>query len=222
MSFRHLCSADLRYLVIARARPTVKVIRTLGGRSEEEGEVCNPGPKLTTVAVSELSDYLRSAITEQRRIDSSYADGVPLHQKDTLSKAPAEAASKSDVDIKLVLPPEPFTSRPVKGKPVRKHRHVTKVVYYEKAADFATSVKSTLPVIGVDLSAEMLGAMTLDAGWVRDDEQWRAITHPQLSTSERRYADQVRDAVREHAAASGGPVWLLGLREARGFLLQLK
>lgn len=178
--------------------------------------------ELTSVAVSELSDYLRNAITEQRRIDSSYADGLPFNQKDTMSKAPVEAASKPDAEIKLVLPPEPLTSRPVKGKPVRKHRHVTKAVYYDKAADFAVSVKSSLPVIGVDLSAEMLSAMTLDTAWVRDDEAWRAITHPQLPTSERRYADQVRDAVREHSSATGGPVWLFSVREARGFLLQIK
>lgn len=212
-----------RYLVIARARPTVKVIRTLGGRSEEEGELpATVDRQLTAVAVTELSDYLRSAITEQRRIDSSYADGLPLQQKDVLSKAPSEVASKLDAEIKLVLPPEPLTSRPVKGKPVRKHRHVTKAVYYDKADDFATSVKSSLPVIGVDLSAEMLSAMTLETAWVRDDEQWRAITHPQLPTSERRYADQVREAVREHAATTGGPVWLFSVREARGFLLQIK
>lgn len=39
MSYDFWATTDVRYLVIARARPTVKVIRTLGGRSEEEGEL---------------------------------------------------------------------------------------------------------------------------------------------------------------------------------------
>lgn len=217
---------DPRYLVIARARPTVKVIRTLGGRSEEEGEYPHISMCLIVVAVTELSDYLRNAIVEQRRVDSSYADGLPSQQKDTMARPGAATETPnnraSEAEIKLVLPPEPLTSRPVKGKPVRKHRHVTKSVYYDKATDFSASVKSSLPVIGVDLSAEMLSAMTLETTWVRDDDAWRSITHPQLPTSERRYADQVRDAVREHQSTTGGPVWLFSVREARGFLLQIR
>ena len=37
-----------------------------------------------------------------------------------------------DIDVRLVLPPEPNSAKGTKGRPVRKHRHVTKSVYYEK------------------------------------------------------------------------------------------
>ena len=82
------------------------------------------------------------------------------------------------------------------------------------AADFATSVRSTLPVIGVDLSPELLGTLTLDTAWVNDDDAWRP-THAAMPTSERSYADTVRRAVQEHAKRPGGNVWLYSVRDAR-------
>lgn len=106
------------------------------------------------------------------------------------------------------------------------------------ADEFAASVKSTLPVIGVDLAPELLSSLAFDTGWITDDDAWRSLTHNALPTSERSYAEMVRRAVADHAKNPGGNVWLFSVREARvsrpalristsaradiqGFLLQL-
>lgn len=79
----------------------------------------------SVVPRNELCAYLRQAITEQRRIDASYASAegsILLAQAAAMSVEP-----RADVDIKLILPPEPNTAKGTKGRPVRKHRHGTKV-----------------------------------------------------------------------------------------------
>lgn len=78
-----------------------------------------------SVPRNELCNHLRQAISEQRRVDASYASAegsIPHAQAAAMSIEP-----RTDVDIRLVLPPEPGTSKGTKGRPVRKHRHVTKV-----------------------------------------------------------------------------------------------
>lgn len=203
---------NILYLVIARARPTIKVWTALRSSELKRYE--------DEVKREELVPWLRAAIANQRHTDAKHASiDDPSHTapKEKELETPSQ---RSDADIRLVLPPEPLSSRQNKGKPVRKHRHVTKTVYYDKAADFAASVKSTLPVLGVDLATDMLCHLSLDLNWVTDDEAWRQVTHT-LPSSERSYADQVRTAVQEHKQSAGGNLWLFSVREARGFLLQL-
>ena len=90
------------------------------------------------------------------------------------------------------------------------------------ASEFATSSGSTLPIIGVDLPITLLSKWTLDSTWIHDDEAWRG-TLASISTSDRRYADSVREAVQDAMrgksdnglAASKGWMWLFSVREAR-------
>lgn len=66
-------------------------------------------------------------------MDASYATGGgPALPALAIKKDDEHGATGPEVDIRLVLPPEPFTSRPGKGKPIRKHRHTTKSVYHQK------------------------------------------------------------------------------------------
>nr|XP_019050908.1 PEK/GCN2 protein kinase [Kwoniella bestiolae CBS 10118]OCF29838.1 PEK/GCN2 protein kinase [Kwoniella bestiolae CBS 10118] len=207
---------NILYLVIPKASKTIVKVRSILRKSEEE------------------------AISDQRRIDASYASAegsIPSAQAAAMSVEPKQA----EVDIKLLLPPEPMSSKGTKGRPVRKFRHGTKSVYYEKASDFALQTHSTLPILGVDLPPPMLCQMTLDTTWITDDEAWRSLLAKEgISTGDRRYAETVRDAVKERksggtvngtlgSGASGGGAekgssawcWLFSVREAKGFLLQI-
>lgn len=136
-------------------------------------------------------------------------------------------------DIKLVLPPEPqSSSRRDKTRPVRKHRHVTKSVYYDKAAEFAASTGSTLPIIAVDMLPSVLSQMTVDTAWVHDEEAVRPFLANMTVKHDKEYLQAVVMAVREtiaeskkaslNASSGGGNgwLWLFCVRENRGFLLQ--
>ena len=64
-------------------------------------------------------------------MDATYASAegsIPSAQAAALSVEPRSL----DIDIRLILPPEPNTAKGTKGRPLRKHRHVTKSVYYDK------------------------------------------------------------------------------------------
>lgn len=94
-------------------------------------------------------------------------------------------------------------------------QQTTRVSALTSADEFAASVKSTLPVIGVDLAPELLSQLAFETGWITDDDAWRSLTHSALPNSERSYAEQVRRAVADHAKNPGGNVWLFSVREAR-------
>ncbi|WWC92548.1 uncharacterized protein L201_007507 [Kwoniella dendrophila CBS 6074] len=218
---------NILYLVIPKASKTVVKVRSILRKSEEE------------VSRHDLCNHLRIAISDQRRIDASYASAegsIPSAQAAAMSVEPKQA----EVDIKLLLPPEPMTTKGTKGRPIRKFRHGTKSVYYEKASDFALQTHSTLPILGVDLPPSMLCQMTLDMSWMTDDEAWRSMmTKEGIATGDRRYAETVRDAVKERKAGGvangqvglgggsgsdkgqGDWCWLFSVREAKGFLLQI-
>ncbi|WVQ95416.1 hypothetical protein IAU59_002513 [Kwoniella sp. CBS 9459] len=214
---------NILYLVIPKANKTVVKVRSILRKSEEE------------VSRHDLCNHLRIAIVEQRRIDASYASAegsIPSAQAAAMALEPKQA----ELDIKLVLPPEPMSSKGTKGRPVRKFRHSTKSVYYEKASEFAAQTGSNLPILGIDLPLPILCQMTLDTAWVNDDEAWRSLlARESISNTDKRYADSVRDAVKSCKSSesnglassissnAGGPagwMWLFSVREAKGFLLQ--
>jgi translation initiation factor 2-alpha kinase 4 len=89
-------------------------VRAVLKRSEEE------------VPRADLCNYLRTAIAEQRRVDATYASAegsIPSAQAAALSVEPRE----KEMELRLVLPPEPQSAKGTKGRPVRKHRHTTRV-----------------------------------------------------------------------------------------------
>ena len=65
------------------------------------------------------------------------------------------------------------------------------------ANEFATSTKSSLPVIGVDLPTQTLSQLTLDPAWITEDEEWRSLVSSLgVMGEDRRYMDNVREMVR--------------------------
>lgn len=94
-------------------------------------------------------------------------------------------------------------------------------MYYDKTHEFALSTKSALSIIAVDLPLPLLSRLTLHPEWVSDDEPWKAVL-ASLATSERKYADTVREGVRKLVKEDGcGVFWLFGVREGRVSLLTL-
>ncbi|KAL0241915.1 hypothetical protein I308_106089 [Cryptococcus tetragattii IND107] len=183
---------NILYLVIPKAsRSTIK-IRSILRRSEVE------------VPRNDLCNHLRIVISDQRRIDASYATAegsIPSAQAAALSVEPKQ----TEVEIKLILPPEPMSAKGTKGRPVRKHRHGTKSVYYDKASDFATQTQSTLPVLGIDLPPLLICQLTLDTAWITDDEAWRSLLNKEgVHPGDRRYMDSIREGVQQMRAGGGG------------------
>jgi translation initiation factor 2-alpha kinase 4 len=78
-------------------------------------------------------------------------------------------------------------------------------------------MKTALPLYGVDLEPRLLSKLTLNSNWLTDEEAWRGIL-AELSTGERKYADVVREGVKEGIAGDKercAGVWLYSVREAR-------
>jgi len=85
----------------------------------------------------------------------------------------------------------------------------------EKIAAFLQSIKSTLPVIAVDMPGSILAQLALQSSWIADDEAWRPILADPAIT-DRKYADTTREAVRKMVKEDGHDVfWLFGVREGR-------
>lgn len=102
------------------------------------------------------------------------------------------------------------------------------------AVDFASTTRSPLPIIAVDLPASLLCSLALDHTWLTEDEAWRLVLAG-VANADRRYAETVREAVRTRASGGGsagvagssggnGWVWLFSVRETRvsGFSLRLR
>lgn len=66
-------------------------------------------------------------------------------------------------------------------------------------------VGTHLPILAIDLDSALISRLTLSSAWINDDEQWRLVLS-ELRSSERKYADMVRSAVRDmvDTAAGGG------------------
>jgi translation initiation factor 2-alpha kinase 4 len=170
-----------------------------------------------------LAAWLQEKIAEQRRVDASYGPGAHPPVATTKKDDNDPTTAGVEADIRLVIP-DSLTSRGGgkhnKDPKIRKHRHGTKNVYYDKAGAFAQSVQSTLPVIGVDLPSELINSLAFDLHWIHDDDAWRTVMHS-VPGGERKYTNAVREAVQVHCKSPGGNVWLFNVRDARGFLLQI-
>lgn len=117
-----------------------------------------------------------------------------------------------------------WTTYPV--QPIRTHSKIS----YPKdddltllsAVEFATTTRSQLPIIAVDLPAALLSGLASDHAWLTEDEAWRGVLTV-VPGPDRRYAEIVRDAVRSRGgdapigAGGGGKgwVWLFSVRETR-------
>lgn len=66
--------------------------------------------------------------------------------------------------------------------------------------DFASTVGSLIPILGVDLSAQSCHHLSLDTSWITDDELWRGILGG-VQGEERKYYEVVRDQVQHEVLA---------------------
>lgn len=75
----------------------------------------------------------------------------------------------------------------------------------ESASEFVTTMRTPLTTIGVDLDLSLLQKLTIDSWWITNDEKWKAMILDR-STADRKYADEIREAVRQAVRAEGGVV----------------
>jgi translation initiation factor 2-alpha kinase 4 len=88
-----------------------------------------------------------------------------------------------------------------------------KGVFYDKAYEFITAVKSPLPLFALDAPQTLLTQLALDTGWMTDDDAWRTLV---ASVSfDRQYGDIIKDTLREWGQKSGPFVWLFSVREGK-------
>jgi len=193
------------------------------------------------VSREELLTYLRTHIADQRRIDLTSASTPPNSHldRDALLK-PINDRNVSTEQIKLILPGEKGVGKEVKG--ARKlHRHGTKALFWEKARQFLSVVRSPLPLFALDVPSSVLSAMALDTTWLllpaispqaaeldshsaSAAEAWKTLRE-KFPLGQPGYASSVRDELREFwesdmLEGGGGAVWLFSVREEKGFLLQ--
>ncbi|KAH9943970.1 hypothetical protein B0H21DRAFT_747282 [Amylocystis lapponica] len=160
------------------------------------------------VSRQNLVVYLQHQIAEQKRIDASVSGSPVLAEG--LSAA-RETTSASDVQV--LLPGD-----------AKKQRKQTKQMFLDRAFDTSMQLKDAvaagLPTLAVDVSCAVFEAMTKNAGWVADEDAWKAISAafpPQHAA----YAHQVRDAVVRRKADGHKFLLLFLVREDRVFLLSL-
>ena len=198
-------------------------------------------PLPSSVYREDLLNYLRSHIADQRRVDLTSASTPPNSHLDRESLLkPTNNRDISTEQIKLILPGEKGVGKEVKG--ARKlHRHGTKALFWEKARQFLSVVRSPLPLFALDVPSPVLSAMALDTNWLllptasaqtveldfhsaSAAEAWKTLRE-KFPLGQPGYASSVRDELREAwesdmLEGGGGAVWLFSVREEKGFLLQ--
>lgn len=192
----------------------------------------------------DLLPYLRQHIADQRRVDTLAAppaSHLPLVALDTAGVlggggmgggggGKAAALAHGAEPVRLILP----SDKPIKdskGQHKKLFRHGTKALWYEKARSFLALARSPLCLFAVDVPAPVLSLMALETTWLEPDEAvasvaWKAIKE-HCAHSQAAYMNGVRDELRDACAAAQhaqpcepGMVWLFGVRDERGFLLQ--
>jgi hypothetical protein len=96
-------------------------------------------------------------------------------------------------------------------------------IYFDKVQDYCTAAKITgLPVIGVEIPAHHLAQIALNPECIGDDDAWRSLSHS--FGAERNYADALRGMLQKWRMGKEPPafVWVVSLREMKGFILPTK
>ncbi|KIK54868.1 hypothetical protein GYMLUDRAFT_206162 [Collybiopsis luxurians FD-317 M1] len=169
------------------------------------------------VSKSDLIGWLQHEIGEQKRIDATTACtpassrlGAPVSQ---IARSSAVIAPGSS-DVQLCLPQE-----------TKKQRRQVKQMFLDRAYDVSSDLKATfqspngMPVVAVDISSSLFDALTRNAAWLTDEEAWKTIVG-EFSTAG--YAQQVRDAVAKKKNEGNSWILLVGVKEERAGLLNLR
>ena len=138
---------------------------------------------LTKVSRNDLCTHLRTLITEQKRIDATYASAEGSIPSSQAAVHSVEPRPEHKVDIRLILPPEPQSAKGSKNRPVRKHRHGTKVSHTPRTrrafAAYPPSIShtTTSPIQIRRLTRCVSELMWLTVGLLRQNTRVRPL-HP--------------------------------------------
>ena len=83
-----------------------------------------------------------------------------------------------------------------------------------------SAVRSGIPVIAIDIPANVFDALCRSSNWLTDDETWKAVvsSFPLSSTG---YAPQIREAISRRQGEGHRFVLLFAVRDERIHLLAL-
>jgi hypothetical protein len=170
-----------------------------------------------------------SGLAEQRRIDRALVQGESGHVAEKPIVVPIGEAGDNDIVI---------LHRPDDEKKNKRHHKVSnrrsvwepgiahwvwQAIYFDKVQDYCTAAKITgLPVIGVEIPAHHLAQIALNPECIADDDAWRSLSHS--FGAERGYADALRGMLQKWRMGKEPPafVWVVSLREMKGFILPTK
>ncbi|KAF5357565.1 hypothetical protein D9757_013020 [Collybiopsis confluens] len=169
------------------------------------------------VSKSDLIGWLQHEISEQKRIDTTTGStpatsrlGAPISQISRSSTVLAPGSS----DVQLCLPQE-----------AKKQRRQVKQMFLDRAYDVSSDLKATfqspngMPVVAVDISSFLFDALTRNAGWLTDEDVWKSVVGEFSSAG---YAQQVRDTVAKKKLEGNSWILLVGVKEERVGLLNLR
>ncbi|KAJ4467220.1 kinase-like domain-containing protein [Lentinula aciculospora] len=170
------------------------------------------------VSKADLIGWLQHEIGEQKRIDATTACtpassrlGVPSVSQIGRSGPVLPPGSS---DVQLCLPQE-----------TKKQRRQVKQMFLDRAFDVSSDLKATfqssggMPVVAVDISSSLFDALTRNAAWLTDEELWKGLAG---EFSNPGYALQVREAVAKKRSEGNSWVLLVGVKEERAGLLNLR
>jgi len=99
--------------------------------------------------------------------------------------------------------------------------------FWCSAYELSSSIKTTfqhnggtgMPVVAIDVTPSLFDILSRNCAWVTDDEAWRSIAGEFGSSV---YASQVREAVAKKKAEGCTWMLLVGVREERVGILNLR
>lgn len=92
---------------------------------------------------------------------------------------------------------------------------------YDVSSDLKATFQSSsgMPVVAVDISSSLFDSLTRNATWLVDEEVWKGLIGEFSNTG---YAQQVREAVARKKSEGNSWVLLVGVKEERAGLLNLR
>ncbi|KAJ3758340.1 kinase-like domain-containing protein [Lentinula raphanica] len=190
------------------------------------------------VSKSDLIGWLQHEIGEQKRIDTTTACTPASSRHGVLSISQIgrsnTAVPPGSSDVQLCLPQE-----------TKKQRRQVKQMFLDRgmisfsytvflwdlpeqlvpAYDVSSDLKATfqspngMPVVAVDISSSLFDALTRNASWLNDEEVWKSLVGEFSSSG---YAQQVHEAVAKKKSEGNSWVLLVGVKEERAGLLNLR
>ncbi|KAJ3727200.1 kinase-like domain-containing protein [Lentinula guzmanii] len=170
------------------------------------------------VSKADLIGWLQHEIGEQKRIDSTTvctpaSSRLGVSSISQIGRSTAVLPPGSS-DVQLCLPQE-----------TKKQRRQVKQMFLDRAYDVSSDLKATfqspsgMPVVAVDISSSLFDTLTRNVSWLNDEEVWKGLVGEFSNTG---YAQQVREAVAKKKTEGNSWVLLVGVREERAGLLNLR